>query len=63
MRIQEDLQRIAATERQPLDPRMACEIKELKEELSNHGYVYFDGYDKPFRLWPAVAPHKHNVKS
>jgi hypothetical protein len=54
IRIVEDLERIAATtEPHPLDPRLVCEIKELKEELSKHGYVYLDGHSRLFRLVPA----------
>ncbi len=50
-----DLERIAAaTATKPLDPGLVCEIKELKEELANHGYVYLDGYERPFRLVPAI---------
>jgi hypothetical protein len=49
-----DRLRMAATQRQPLDPRLICEIKEAKEELANHGYVYLDGYERPFRLVPAI---------
>jgi len=52
IRMVEDLERIAATE--PFDPRLVYEIKELKEELASHGYVYVDGHDgeRPFRLVP-----------
>ena len=55
-RIIEDLQRMAAaTEpQQTPDPELLWEIKELKEELSNHGYVYLDGYERPFRLVPEI---------
>jgi hypothetical protein len=52
IRIVEDLGRLAAIEPHPLDPRLVCEIKELKEELSEHGLVYFDGHSRPFRLVP-----------
>ena len=54
IRMVEDLERIAATtEPDPLDPRLVYDIKELKEELANHGYVYLDGHSRPFRLVPA----------
>jgi hypothetical protein len=54
-RIVEDLQRIAATQSErPLDPILISEIKELKEKLANHGYVYLDGHEGPFHLVPAI---------
>jgi hypothetical protein len=57
MRIVEDLERMVATAppTKPLDPTLICEIKELKEELSKHGYVYLDGNEHPFQLQPAIC--------
>jgi hypothetical protein len=52
IRIVEDLERIATTEEQPFDPILVNEILELKEELAEHGLVYFDGHSRPFRLVP-----------
>jgi hypothetical protein len=63
IRMVEDLERIAMTEEQPFDPILINEILELKEELAEYGYVYFDGHSRPFRLTPAVAPHKQNAKN
>jgi hypothetical protein len=51
IRIVEDLERIAMTE--SFDPILFNEILELKEELAEHGLVYFDGHSRPFRLVPA----------
>lgn len=48
----EDLQRIASAQ-ESFDPILVNEILELKEELADHGYVYFDGHSRPFRLVPA----------
>jgi hypothetical protein len=56
-RLVEDLERIAATTpSQRLDVILWSEIKEAKEELSKHGYVYLDldGYERPFHLVPAI---------
>jgi hypothetical protein len=36
------------------DPELVWEIMDLKEELSNHGYVYLDAYEHPFQLQPAI---------
>jgi hypothetical protein len=53
IRIVEDLERIAATiPPERMDPRLWNEIKEVKEELSKHGYTYLDGFSRPFRLVP-----------
>ena len=57
IRIIEDLQ-MAATKPQPLersDPILWSEIKEAKEELAKHGYVYLDGYERPFCLVPEIS--------
>ncbi|HJT49391.1 MAG TPA: hypothetical protein VJ729_14495 [Nitrososphaeraceae archaeon] len=56
IRIVEDLERMVATAppTKPLDLEPVWEIKEVKEELSNHGYVYLDGYERSFRLVPAI---------
>ena len=54
IRIIEDLQRMAATATGAADAELVWEIKELKEELSNHGYVYLDGYELPFCLVPEI---------
>jgi len=51
-RIVADLERIAAIEPHPLDPRLILEIKELKQELLKYGLVYLDGHQRPFRLVP-----------
>jgi hypothetical protein len=54
-RIIEDLERIAATiPSERLDVTLWSEIKEAKEELSKQGYVYLDGYERPFRPVPAI---------
>lgn len=59
-RIVEDLQRMAAaTATKPPDPILIWEIKELKEELAKHGYVYLDGYTRPFRLVPEIKKCYH----
>jgi hypothetical protein len=55
IRMAQDLERLAVAtieRRQPLDPRLVHEIKELKEEVEKHGYVYIYGYERPFRLVP-----------
>jgi hypothetical protein len=60
IRMVEDLERIASSatpEPRLLDPRLASEIKELKAELEKQGYVYFDGYKRPFRLVPVSKKH------
>jgi hypothetical protein len=49
--IVEDLERIAAAE-ESFDPILVNEILELKRELAEHGYVYIDGHQRPFRLVP-----------
>ena len=60
IRIIEDLERMVATAppTKPLDLELVWEIKELKEELSKHGYVYLDldgcGYERPFTLVPEI---------
>ena len=63
-RIIEDLERMAATEsRERLDVTLWYEIKEAKEELAKHGYVYLDldgkGYTRPFRLVPEIRKCYH----
>ena len=58
IRIIEDLQRMAATT-EPLDPILIWEIEEAKEELAKHGYVYLDGYTRPFRLVPEIRKCYH----
>jgi hypothetical protein len=50
-RLIEDLEQIAATTpSERLDVTLWSEIKEAKEELEKQGYVYLDGYERPFRL-------------
>ena len=61
IRIVENLERMVATAppTKPLDLELVWEIKELKDELSNHGYVYLDGYERPFCLVPEIRKCYH----
>jgi hypothetical protein len=63
IRIVEDLEKMLSSASRQDDIRLLYEIRYAKEKLAKHGYTYLDGFSRPFRIRPEVAPHKQNTKN